>query len=354
MQKKKFYQKKWFMWLWLIILPPVGIVLMWLTQKEMKKKTKIIFTIVFLLWFLLLRSAMNSGSSTTENDNSEATQESSAVTDTVLTENDIETNKVENVEHRSGMCGISDKDVNSLDTKFTVSDVRNDVTGKWKISVIAENIDIEEYALSYYQTYFTDDEQTHAIVNFNRNTTTRISCMGDMLDVAIFEYVDKEEHDAKALFSGMLLKEYFIYIDNGDIEDINNIGNNSAIDEANNSEANDTEITSEDFVSDVKEAIKGDVGKDEEIVDVTFGNGNLCVYVDFSKMDPSPLTKEDVALARTSSITDDILTLTQYESLWDTITVDFGEVGHITNGKDDLQVGATGKYFDAVNFVIEQ
>ena len=71
-------------------------------------------------------------------------------------------------------------------------------------------------------------------------------------------------------------------------------------------------------------------------------------------MDPSPLTKEDVALARTSSITDDILTLTQYESLWDTITVDFGEVGHITNGKDDLQVGATGKYFDAVNFVIEQ
>ena len=209
MQKKKFYQKKWFMWLWLIILPPVGIVLMWLTQKEMKKKTKIIFTIVFLLWFLLLRSAMNSGSSTTENDNSEATQESSAVTDTVLSEN--ETNEVK-----------------------------------------------------------------------------------------------------------------------------------------------DTDITSEDFVSDVKEAIKGDVGKDEEIVDVTFVNGNLCVYVDFSKMDPSPLTKEDVALARTSSITDDILTLTQYESLWDTITVDFEEVGHITNGKDNLQVGATGKYFDAVNFAIEQ
>lgn len=206
MQKRKFYQKKWFMWLWLIILPPIGIVLMWLTQKEMKKKTKIIFTIVFLLWFLLLRSAMNNGSSTTENDNLETTQESSAVTN------------------------------------------------------------------------------------------------------------EKEQSN----------------------------------------EVKDKDITSEDFVSAVKEGIKADVGKDEEIVDVTFENGNLCVYVDFSKMDPSPLTKEDVALARTSSITDDILTLSQYESLWETITVDFGEVGHITNGKDNLQVGAAGKYFDSVNFVIEQ
>lgn len=41
-----------------------------------------------------------------------------------------------------------------------------------------------------------------------------------MLDVTIYEYVDKEEHDAKKLFSGMLLTEYFVYIDNGDIEEV--------------------------------------------------------------------------------------------------------------------------------------
>lgn len=34
------------------------------------------------------------------------------------------------------------------------------------------------------------------------------------------EYVDKEEHDAKIMSSGMVLSEYYIYLDNGDIEKI--------------------------------------------------------------------------------------------------------------------------------------
>ena len=34
--------------------------------------------------------------------------------------------------------------------------------------------------------------------------------MGDMLDVTVYEYVDGEEHDADKLFSGMLLKQYFV------------------------------------------------------------------------------------------------------------------------------------------------
>lgn len=41
---------------------------------------------------------------------------------------------------------------------------------------------MEEYALSYYKKYFTDD--------------------------------------ADKLFSGMLLKQYFVYLDDGDIEEV--------------------------------------------------------------------------------------------------------------------------------------
>lgn len=104
--------------------------------------------------------------------------------------------------------------------KFTVSNVRNDVTGNWRIAKIAENIEIQEYALRYYEMYFKNDKEIHAIVNFSNNTTTSISVMGNLLNVTVYEYVDKEEQDAKLLFSGMLLKEYHINKENGEIEEI--------------------------------------------------------------------------------------------------------------------------------------
>lgn len=106
------------------------------------------------------------------------------------------------------------------DISFTVTNVRNDVTGNWRIAKIAENIAMQDYALDYYKKYFKSDDEIHAIVNFNYNTTTKISVMGNLLDVTVYEYVDKEEHDAKLLFSGMLLKEYHVNIDTGEIQEI--------------------------------------------------------------------------------------------------------------------------------------
>lgn len=44
--------------------------------------------------------------------------------------------------------------------------------------------------------------------------------MGNLLDVAIMEYVDKEEHDAALACSGMLLAEYHVNIESGEIEKI--------------------------------------------------------------------------------------------------------------------------------------
>lgn len=103
---------------------------------------------------------------------------------------------------------------------FVVGKVNNDVTGNWRIATIAENIEMQDYALDYYKEYFKSDDEIHAIVNFNYKTTTKISVIGNLLDVSVYEYVDKEEHDAKLLFSGMLLKEYHVNIDNGEIEEI--------------------------------------------------------------------------------------------------------------------------------------
>lgn len=130
------------------------------------------------------------------------------------------TEQPEVTEHRKGMYGVSDKNIKDTDIYFGATKVRNDVTEKWRISTISENIEILDYALSYYKEYFSDDSEVHAIVNFANKTTTKITVVADQIDVSIFEYVDKEEHDAKVLFSGSLLKEYSIYTDNGDIEEI--------------------------------------------------------------------------------------------------------------------------------------
>lgn len=113
-----------------------------------------------------------------------------------------------------------DNSTSKDDISFVVSNVRNDVTGNWRIATIAENIEMQDYALDYYKEYFKSDDEIHAIVNFNYKTTTKISVMGNLLDVSVYEYVDKEEHDAKLLFSGMLLKEYHVNKDTGEIEEI--------------------------------------------------------------------------------------------------------------------------------------
>lgn len=224
---------------------------------------------------------------------------------------------------------------------FVVSDVRNDVTGKWRKCLIAENIEPKDYALNYYKENFKSDDEIHAIVNFNYKTTTKLSVMDNLLAVTIYEYVDKEEHDAKLLFSGMVLDEYFIDIDSGEI--------------INAQETVSTkEVSADNFIADVKDAIQGAISsKTEAITDVVLKNGDLCVYVDFSKADPSPLTLEDLAWSRTSSITDAILELKDYDELWETITVDFGDIGHITNSKADMKSNGMGRYFPAENFKIE-
>ena len=85
---------------------------------------------------------------------------------------------------------------------------------------IAEDINIKEYAVDYYDNYFTADDEIHTIINFTRNTTTRINKLGNLLDVTVMEYVDEEEHDAKVACSGTLLSEYQVDIESGEFEQI--------------------------------------------------------------------------------------------------------------------------------------
>jgi hypothetical protein len=108
------------------------------------------------------------------------------------------------------------------------------------------------------------------------------------------------------------------------------------------------------FVAEVKVAIRGAINSDEEnIVDVVLKNGELCVKVDLSKANPTLLTMEDLAISRTGSITDAILELTDYDNQWETITVDFGDIGKITKNKDDMVETEFGRYFPFEKLTLE-
>lgn len=111
-------------------------------------------------------------------------------------------------------------DIDGIEFSFSDS-VRNDTTGNWRISLIADSATPDEYALDYYNTLFSSDNEIHGVINFSLNTTTRISILYEgVLDVTVLEYLDGEEHDAKELFGGDLLAEYWIHADTGEIEKI--------------------------------------------------------------------------------------------------------------------------------------
>lgn len=126
-----------------------------------------------------------------------------------------ETNNIK----RENSIGTSNKKFKDI-TAAKPMKVRNDVTGNWRVTTITTNENILEYAKDYYENNFVNDNEIHMIVNFTLNTTTSISRVFDMISVTVKERIEKEEHDAKLLGSGKVLSEYFIYLDNGDIEKV--------------------------------------------------------------------------------------------------------------------------------------
>ena len=100
-------------------------------------------------------------------------------------------------------------------------DVRNDVTGNWRLSEYTSRDSQESFAADYYKAFFENDKEIHAVINMTLKTTSCLSVIdSNTIDVTIKEYIKGEEHDAKELFGGMLLKEYWVHLDTGDIEEI--------------------------------------------------------------------------------------------------------------------------------------
>ena len=117
---------------------------------------------------------------------------------------------------------ITSGDYDIAEISFQFSDfVQNDSTGRWKISLISSSKEVTDYSIEYYNTLFSSDDEIHAIINSASNTTNKISLLyPGMLDITVYKYVNGEESDANILFSGVLLNEYFINTETGEIEKI--------------------------------------------------------------------------------------------------------------------------------------
>ena len=199
-------------------------------MKKEKKKGSCLKTVLIAFGALIILGAIGSafGDDSKETNDSPSSNISQSEKQPSSTDTNTQPEEIEKTENDESQSTIALDDSSAQESSsdplgFNVmfsKTYRNDTTGNWRLARIAENINIEEYAVDYYNNYFESDSEIHIIINFTLNTTTRITVMGNLLDVSIMDYVDKEEHDAALACSGTLLKEYHVNIDTGEIEEI--------------------------------------------------------------------------------------------------------------------------------------
>lgn len=139
------------------------------------------------------------------------------------TEQEENVDLANNTEESETPLSIESGKYNIADIEFDFSDsVKNDMTGNWRKATTSTSEQATSYALEYYNTLFESDDEIHAVVNYELNTTNKISVIHYMgvIDITVHEHVDGEEHNAKELFGGKVLEEYWIDLESGEIEKI--------------------------------------------------------------------------------------------------------------------------------------
>lgn len=161
--------------------------------------------------------------SSTETTSSSVIADVSAISDSTATENISEESvsaSSESSENSVAFTPIGD----SLAIDFDLNgplEFPDDATGKWhKVTFAKGEVEFQYYTLCYYDTYFESDDEVHVLYNFSNKTVNCINCFGSFLDLRVLDYVDKEEHSAKAACGGTLLAEYHIDIATGVVEQI--------------------------------------------------------------------------------------------------------------------------------------
>lgn len=114
----------------------------------------------------------------------------------------------------------SDPEIDAINFELNEVEVLDNATETVFVSVIREQIDLEQHAVGYYKKFFKDDTEVHGIIMKlpDGNTTTKIIVEGDRLRVTTYAYAPAEERNTRRLFQGELLRDVYVGIETGDIE----------------------------------------------------------------------------------------------------------------------------------------
>ena len=109
------------------------------------------------------------------------------------------------------------KNISGIAMDFS-SSVPGDPTGRIRLARTYADILIEEYAVCYWKTYCTDYDEIHYVLNDTRHTTSKISYVLGKLEVDVYERTEGEEENAQSLPGGILLAQYLVNMETGEIE----------------------------------------------------------------------------------------------------------------------------------------
>lgn len=185
------------------------------TADKPKKKKWWLIVIIALVVIIGLFGCGGNGeeNTTTENDNTEVAEEQTTEEQTTEEETTEESGEVDKK-------ALAKELKEKYDLKGG-SSVRNDATDSWTIESIAnaDAIDPTVWAYDYVQAYWEKGIKVMWVVNFANNTTTSINTDdGSMIFITQHDYVEDEEHDAKALGAGTVLGDWVMYHDdNGEL-----------------------------------------------------------------------------------------------------------------------------------------
>lgn len=249
---------------------------------------------------------------------------------------------------------VSETTTNAVDKKeemkkeYNLSDpmpINNDTTGKWRLNRMTGATNPIDFAFDYYKNFMQPDE-IHYIINFSTKTTTIIQNMAGMLYVRVLEHVDKEEVTAKTIGSGTVLQEKYFNIETGEPYEAE-VSSDIA------------PVSSEELVAKVTEMLPDNMTEGAELKNVAVREDkDLFIEVDLTHANDNSNIKlplDVVAETSVSQITDPILDLgDEYYNAWNTITLDFGDYGHVTFSKSDVTANAAGKYFSYEGDVLQK
>ena len=212
MEKEKWYKKSWVMWLLLLFLPPVGIILMWVTKREYSTKKKTILSVIFPLSSFYALGTGNSSVKNTSKD--QATKTNTTEEKETKEETASETETTTEEETR-----ISLKDSDSLKDYLSVltNEVEKNTSGMVdKIASIAKQdaLTVTDEQLNTavtfiaenYPNYHSDNEMMESIMYY-----------GYLLDYA---YNDNDPEDMLGVDAYEVVKYVYRGAENADSAEV--------------------------------------------------------------------------------------------------------------------------------------